>query len=78
MVTKCNGILAGRFNLYSTPPTSASDIMGQHNKIDGISFITVLIFKLTKIQIGMSYSGIQILFKINFFGKWNNFHCRYF
>ena len=36
--TKRSGILVGRFNLYCLPPTSASDTVGWHNKIRGITF----------------------------------------
>jgi len=35
--TKCNGILVGNFNHYATPQPSASDVMGQFNKIGGIT-----------------------------------------
>ena len=36
--TKCNRILVRRFNLHCRPPPSASDIVGQQNKIGGITF----------------------------------------
>jgi len=42
-VTKCNGMLVGRFNLYCRWPISASDVTDWHNKIEGIIFGAVLI-----------------------------------
>ena len=41
--TKWNGILVGRFTLYATLQTSASNIVGQQNKIGGITFGAALI-----------------------------------
>ena len=43
MVIKCNGVLAGRFNLYSHPTKSICDVMVQHNKIGGITFGAALV-----------------------------------
>jgi len=33
-----NGVLVERFNLCCHPPTSTTDVMGQQNKIGGITF----------------------------------------
>jgi len=41
--TKWNGILVGRFNLYSIPPTSASGVVIWHYKIRGTTFRATLI-----------------------------------
>ena len=41
--TEFNGILAGRFNLYCISTTFASDVVGQHNKIGGITFGAALV-----------------------------------
>ena len=41
--TKCKGILARRFHLTVTPPTPASDIVVQHNKMGGITYKAALI-----------------------------------
>jgi len=41
--TTCNGILAGRFNLYFHTPTSASDNKGQHVETGSIIFGATLI-----------------------------------
>ena len=42
--TKCNGILVRRFNLYCHIMTSASDTMGQHHKIGGVTFRVAFIY----------------------------------
>jgi len=42
-----DGMLVGRFNLPGTaiPPTFTADIVGQHNKIGGITFGATLVDK---------------------------------
>jgi len=42
-ISKCNGIMLESFKLYCIPPTSSSDIMGLHDKIEGINFGPALI-----------------------------------
>ena len=44
--TKCNGILVWRFHIYchsTVSPTSASDVVDQHNKMGGIIFTAALV-----------------------------------
>jgi len=43
MTTKCSGILAGRFNLYCYNTNTCLDIVGEHNKIGGITFGAALV-----------------------------------
>lgn len=51
MVTKCSGILAGRFSLYCIPPPSTSDVVGQRNKIGDITLGTAFTCTLITIII---------------------------
>jgi len=46
MATIRNGVLVERFNLCCHPPTSTTDVMGQQNKIGGITFGAALMFLL--------------------------------
>jgi len=43
--TKCKGIMAGRLNPTAIPPTSASEVMSQNNKIRCITFRAALLWR---------------------------------
>ena len=77
----CNGILVARFNLYCCwciSPTSVSHVIGQQNKIEGITFGAALIEWLFVLQYFWTNSPADFIFKMtclrlylnNFISQW--------
>jgi len=44
IATECKGIFFGRFNLYCHTSSIASGVVGQHNKIEDVTFGAALVF----------------------------------